>query len=382
MGSFTSIDASLTRYNVENGFSIEQRKGNTFKIFTFKDKVSNIIKFCSVSRQADEDSNGYQRLLNSNKIKAIVRYLEADENNIIPNNIIIAIGKDMDAEVQNGKLKFTYSNDNMALIIDGQHRLNAINSFDADEEVIVTAMVNIDVLEQAIQFITINTKSQSATKVDVKSVLNAEYYKDILTQRLSNAGITNLKTSTILDYFHNSEHSPFKGYLDWSLNRNEDLRIIQLNALEQVVRLCKNEIEEFNEDEDLIIFFISTLWEELHNKFSDCWELSISTKNKECNLLKKSTIIGITEYFIGEAKAAADYSEFFSFDDITNEGIKALLQKSLFFLIDDFWMANWKKGLDTSAGRAMLRSSTKKVIDNIKKGKDWSEKVELIISSN
>ena len=84
MGSFTSIDASLTRYNVENGFSIEQRKGNTFKIFTFKDKVSNIIKFCSVSRQADEDSNGYQRLLNSNKIKAIVRYLEADENNIIP----------------------------------------------------------------------------------------------------------------------------------------------------------------------------------------------------------------------------------------------------------------------------------------------------------
>ena len=300
----------------------------------------------------------------------------------LPNNIIIAIGKDMDAEVQNGKLKFTYSNDNMALIIDGQHRLNAINSFDADEEVIVTAMVNIDVLEQAIQFITINTKSQSATKVDVKSVLNAEYYKDILTQRLSNAGITNLKTSTILDYFHNSEHSPFKGYLDWSLNRNEDLRIIQLNALEQVVRLCKNEIEEFNEDEDLIIFFISTLWEELHNKFSDCWELSISTKNKECNLLKKSTIIGITEYFIGEAKAAADYSEFFSFDDITNEGIKALLQKSLFFLIDDFWMANWKKGLDTSAGRAMLRSSTKKVIDNIKKGKDWSEKVELIISSN
>jgi hypothetical protein len=126
------------------------------------------------------------------------------------------------------------------------------------------------------------------------------------------------------------------------------------------------------------VFFLSVLWNELKNKFTNCWNVSISTKNKDSNFLKKSTIIGVTEYFLLEAVAADDYSDFFKLNDISEESIKTLLTKNLFLLVDEFWYAEWKKGLDTSAGRAVLRSSIKKAIDNIKKGKDWSEKLELI----
>ncbi|MBU0720226.1 DGQHR domain-containing protein [bacterium] len=382
MGIIEQIEDSKYKYVSNNGILLNQRDSCNFKIFTFKEKVSNVMKFTNVTRQADQSKTGYQRIINPNRVKAIVRYLDANPNNIIPNNIVIALTKDeMTSKIDSDQLAFEFdieNNNKQALIIDGQHRLHAINTFDPDEEVLITALVNIDVLEQAIQFITINTKSQSAAKTDVKSVLNADYYQNILTDRLSNAGITNLKTSTVLDYFHKSIHSPFKGYLDWQLTESPNDRIIQLNALEQIVKLCKNEIEEFNEDEDTIIFFLSVLWKELKKKYSACWELSISTQNKESNLLKKSTIIGVTEYFIQEAISANEYSEFFDFNDITEESIKKLLERNLFHLINDFWNANWEKGLDTSAGRAMLKSSIRKTIDNIKKGKDWSEKVDLI----
>lgn len=382
MGIIEQIEDTKYKYISDNGILLSQRNNCNFKIFTFKEKVSNVMKFTNVTRQADQSEAGYQRIINQNRVKAIVRYLDASPNNIIPNNIVIAFTKDeMTSTINNDKLTFEFdieNNNKQALIIDGQHRLHAINKFDSDEEILITALVDIDLLEQAIQFITINTKSQSAAKTDVKSVLNADYYQNILTDRLSNAGITNLKTSTVLDYFHKSVHSPFRGYLDWQLTESPNNRVIQLNALEQIVKLCKNEIEEFNEDEDTIIFFLSVLWNELKSKFNVCWDLSISTQNKESNLLKKSTIIGVTEYFIQEAISANEYSEFFDFNDITKESIKKLLERNLFHLINDFWKANWEKGLDTSAGRAMLKSSIKKTIDNIKKGKDWSEKVDLI----
>lgn len=382
MGNIENIENSKHKYTSDIGITLKQREDCNFKIFTFKEKVSNVIKFTSVTRQADNSEVGYQRIINPNRVKAIVRYLEASPNNIIPNNIVIALTKnEMISDISNDKLTFEFDTENkdkQALIIDGQHRLNAIDKFNSEEEVLITALVDIDLLEQAIQFITINTKSQSAAKTDVKSVLNADFYQNILTDRLSNAGITNLKTSNILDYFHKSIHSPFKGYLDWQLTEIEANRVIQLNALEQIVKLCKNEIEEFNEDEDTIIFFLSVLWNEIKIKFDICWNLSISTQNKESNLLKKSTIIGVTEYFIQEAFSANEYSEFFNFNDISEDSIKKLLERNLFHLINDFWNANWEKGLDTSAGRAMLKSSIKKAIDNIKKGKDWSEKVDLI----
>ncbi|MDY0215113.1 MAG: DGQHR domain-containing protein [Bacilli bacterium] len=383
MGLIEQIDNDKYKYTSDYGLELAMRSECEFRVFTFKEKVSNIMQFTSVTRQDNGDNAGYQRIINPNRVKAIVRYLKASPNNILPNNIVIALTKDeMDYSITNNILSFNFDIVDLAkkaLIIDGQHRLNAMNIFDSNEEIIVTALLDINILEQAIQFITINTKSQSAAKTDVKSVLNADYYQNLLTDRLSNAGITNLKTSTILDYFHKSDYSPFRGYLDWQLTENDEHKIIQLNGLEQIVKLCKNEIEEFNEDEDTIVFFLSVLWNELKVKFKNSWDLSIETKNKESNLLKKSTIVGVTEYFVHEAISANDYAEFFDFNDINEESIKKLLEKNLFYLNNDFWQANWEKGLDTSAGRAMLRSSIKKAIDNIKKGKDWYEKVELIL---
>lgn len=173
MGEISRLNDKVFQYTSTEGIIIKQREGCEYKIFTFKEKASEILKFTNVTRQADKSINGYQRVINPNRVKAIIRFLEAHPNNAIPNNIVIAITKGkMSSSISNNTLVFKYNmedTEEQALIIDGQHRLEAINKFNPDEEVLVTALVDIDILEQAIQFITINTKSQSAAKTDVKS---------------------------------------------------------------------------------------------------------------------------------------------------------------------------------------------------------------------
>lgn len=367
---------------IESGLLLEQRiDDNPIKCFTFVMKVSEVIRFCAVIRQTDNQDDGYQRRVNLNKLKAIKKFMSINKNNIIPNNVIIALGKELNPKVKNSILTFEFNPDEntaeKALIIDGQHRLYGLNEYSKNAKVLITALLDVDIVDQAFQFVVINNKSQSAKVIDVKAVINAEAFKDRLQDRFVEVGIRYGNTSTVLDFFDKNNESPFKQLLDWDLNKND--RIIQLKALEDIFKYAKNTIPAFKEEDDsTVLSFLNIIWTLIKNRFLNEWTLSIKTKNKESNLLKKSTIVALTEYIISESKSAQRYAGF-SFDSFDEESIlEKVLSHTVFKLPNDFFTLDWKGGLDTSGGKELIKESIEQIIDNIENSVPWETSVNVL----
>lgn len=373
----------MTTKTIKNGLILEQRVDeNPIKCFTFVIKASEAIEFCTVIRQVDNKKDGYQRRVNTNKLRSIKKFMAINKNNIIPNNVIIALGKELSPVITNNNtLTFNYNPDEnameKALIIDGQHRLYGLNEYSADSNVLITALIDIDIVDQAFQFVVINNKAQSAKLIDVKAVINAEAFKDKLQDRFIEVGIRYGNTSTILDFFDKNEDSPFKGLLDWDLNKNH--RIIQLKALEDIFKYTQKNIPAFQEEDDeTILNFLNITWTLIKEQFKTEWQKSIDTKHKESNLLKKSTIIALTEYIVSESKSAQRYAGF-SFDTFDESTIKnKVLEQTIFKLPKEFFTKNWKGGLDTSGGKELIQESIERIIDNIDNKISWESNVIVL----
>lgn len=372
----------MTTQIIKNGLILEQRvDGNPIKCFTFVIEASKAIEFCTVIRQVDNIEEGYQRRFNPHKIRAIKNFMEINKNNIIPNNIIIAIGKELNPIIKGDTLEFKFNPEKYAiekaLIIDGQHRLYGLNEYSANSKVLITALIDIDIIDQAFQFVVINNKAQSAKLIDVKAVINAVAFRDKLQERFIEVGIRYGNTSTILDFFDKNKDSPFKGLLDWDLNKNH--RIIQLKALEDIFKYTQKNIPTFQEEDDLTILnFLNIIWTLIKNNFEDEWQKAIDTKHKDSNLLKKSTIIALTEYIVSESKSAQRYAGF-SFETFEESTIKnKVLEQTIFKLPKEFFTRNWKGGLDTSGGKELIQESIERIIDNIENNISWESNVIVL----
>ncbi len=388
------------------GILFEQRDGNNPLIcFVFVEEVQKLVNLSTVARLDDGNKEGYQRLIKCAKVKSIAKFLESNENNIIPNAITLAIGAELNCnleKLQSSQIEFDFDDSkpiflddlmickdsvvntegtpiqNKALIIDGQHRLYGLYKNNPKNKVLVTAIINPDLADQAFQYIVINQKSQSASTVDVKSVINSDEYKNELKERLIEVGITYGKTATILDYFHSHKNSPFEGILDWQNTEDKTKRIVQLNAIEQIYKYCNLEVRGVA-DESQLLEFISILWNKIHELFTDIWDKTIVDK-KYSNLLKKASIISITEFVVREAKIMARQSKK-QILELTIEEIDTIVQNSIGDLPPEFFIVPWQGGLDTSAGREIIKSSIEIVLENISYGYEWNQKVPLFKSS-
>lgn len=388
------------------GILLEQRVGeNPLKCFVFIEEVGKLINLTTVARLDDGNKEGYQRLIKCTKVKSIDKFIKSNPNNIIPNAITIAIGKELDCnleKLESSEIEFEYDDSeplfldnlitckestvdtkgikigNKALIIDGQHRLYGLYKNNPKNKVIVTAIINPELADQAFQYIVINQKSQGASTVDIKSVINSDTYKKDLQDRLIEVGITYGNTATILDYFHSNSESPFKGILDWQNTEDESKRIIQLNAIEQIYKYCNLEIRGVV-DETQLLEFISTLWNKIHDLFEMTWNNTI-VDQKYSNLLKKASIISITEFVVREAKTVARQNKK-QLLELTSDEIKTIVNNSIGDLPPEFFTVTWQGGLDTSAGREIIKSSIEVVLENISYNNDWDQKVPLIKKS-
>ncbi len=370
-----------------DGILLEQRVGeNPIKCFTYIATVKELMEYCTVARQSDGHEKGYQRIIKPAKVKAISKFVEKNINNIIPNSIIVAFGESFNYSLNNEDDKITIhydANDTLekkALIIDGQHRLYGLNEYNENSKVIVTAMLSISEVDQAFQFVVINNKSQGARPVDIKAVVNANAFTDVLKDRFVQVGIRYGNTATVLDYFSKNQNSPFKDLLDWDLNGQLDKRVIQIQALEDIYKYAIKKIPDFQDEESLAFSFLSNLWNVIKKIYPEAWEKSINTKNKDSNLLMKASMIAISQWLIDEAKSAQKYTKFaFSNTDLAIVQ-KEVIEKSLFSIIPpEFWIREWKAGLDTSSGRDMIKESIEKIITNIEKNgiDEWDTKISV-----
>lgn len=369
------------------GILLEQRVDeNPIACFTYIATAKELTEYCTVARQSDGHEKGYQRIIKPAKVKSISKFMEKNINNIIPNSVIIAFGEQFEFTLnsERNKISIKYDEsdgvDKKALIIDGQHRLYGLNEYNENAKIIVTAMLKISEIDQAFQFVVINNKSQGARPVDIKAVINANAFTNVLKSRFVEVGIRYGNTATVLDYFSKNSDSPFKDLLDWDLNKDSDKRIIQIQALEDIYKYAVQKVPDFQDEESMAFSFLSNLWVCIRDFYPNAWSKSINTKNKDSNLLMKASIISISQWLIDEAKSAQKYTGF-SFANTDASIIKSeVIDKSLFSIIpEEFWLREWKGGLDTSAGRDMIKESIEKVILNVEKDgvSGWDTKINV-----
>jgi len=148
---------------VENYFKIEQ---NNLPLYVFSLNAGELYNNFEVSRRLENKEEGYQRIVNENKIKKIVSYLSGKSENsypsIFPNNVLIAL--DNIEETEDGKLLIKDSEIGIkGLIIDGQHRLKGAYEHEINFPLVVIGVTNLEPKYQARLFITIN-KTQTPLK--------------------------------------------------------------------------------------------------------------------------------------------------------------------------------------------------------------------------
>lgn len=217
--------------------------------------VINAKEICALSTilRADSD-NGYQRLLNDNRVKDITKYL--NEGNIIPGSIILSAqsGSMINFDKASNKLKLDNAHNNKLFIIDGQHRVYGAANCDKDILLPVCIFNNLS-LEQEVQyFLDINSNQKGVPKtlrIELLKFLSEPDSKDDIRIRLfkelgedPNSPLYQ-KTSLITSASGKITHVPFQAALDPILDNNilksmdylkkKNLILNYLNAVNRVL---------------------------------------------------------------------------------------------------------------------------------------------------
>ena len=129
----------------------------------FHAPVSEILSWCDI-KLLENGPDGAQRSLNQSRVRAVRRYLE-DELNTVPTAVIVLLSLDPQCyPTGNGnrtaQITIEPQGDTKpGVVIDGQHRLMGVESFDPATHLNVVALLSDDPDEAAFQFFVINNKS-------------------------------------------------------------------------------------------------------------------------------------------------------------------------------------------------------------------------------
>ena len=234
--------------------------------------------------------------------------------------------------------------------------------------VLIVALLDADVQEQAFQFIVINNKAVRVPTDNVKAII-AEIDEKRLSQRLQAAGVRYGEISPILYELNILDASPFKDLLDWDLNRG-GTRIVPLTAIEQALRYMRAEFTMLDEDEDSLLDIFCAVWRGIKAAFPGLWA-------KDNKLMKKVCLNAINEFVVHRIKIAWSMNLF----DIFEPGV--VEEQSLRIaepLVKDFWEAPWPgvQIQDNANMRGMIKRDLEQIVENTKLRRPWNFDVTLV----
>ena len=125
----------------------------TFYVFSIKSDM--LYRIAYVSRREVDKKEGYQRNLSLKRAKEINDYVFRLKG-IIPNNIILNFDVALNYDANKQTISFDVK-DNIAWVIDGQHRLFGLSLSDKAIDIVVVAFENLDIPNQAKIFRVINS---------------------------------------------------------------------------------------------------------------------------------------------------------------------------------------------------------------------------------
>jgi DGQHR domain-containing protein len=369
----------MTEYN---GLLISQAaKGPAF--FAFSDTASEILKWADVKRTYDT-RRGAQRLFSKSHAKSIKNFL-LDDHNVIPTAVILALpkdtyvvekydvtGVDLSSKTSFATLRISVDGVNkVGTVIDGQHRLLALEGTPAP--LLVSVLLDVDTVEEAIQFVVINNKAKRVPSDLVKAIIaempvadRGKFEKRVERIRLSLGSYHNA-----LNILFSDNASPFKGLLDWDLNR-KGKRIVKPLALETGLKRIMLDLRFPELDLDDAVQIFASLWRGVKSAYSQTVNVWGPAPSK---LLSKAVIVALTDYFVERINLKLEEG----FDPTDLDAVSKYSEDTIKGIPAEFWLITWaRKSLDTSAGRDLI----KEAISNMKRAEAMGHDEEILTAAD
>jgi DGQHR domain-containing protein len=386
----TSKTTNLKEYPMRNYsykcLKIVQRDTNASPRFVmFAAKVGEILSWAAIERFTPESQNGSQRIDKPYKIKAVHSFFEVNERNTIPTAVVLGFrpGKvsisDMPGCPDVNEISFSMKNDadvvagednSVATVVDGQHRLLGMKSFNPELFVNVVGVLEADDVETAFQFIVINNKAAKVSSDHLRA-LSLHYHPDELADRLKNVRLNLNANLRFVGFANDLSDSPFKGILNLP-NNKEDQQWIAPAAIEDAVNYIRSQkLPEFIEGDDMVLDIFFKIWATIRSKWQHLWQSG-------SKLFTKVSIVCLTQFLIDNLLRQYDWNGLNIFDQ---EKVQPEINKVVGVLSPEFWAVSteWTaKGLDTQAGRKLLLDALEQMVRNNRQQEPWYSDIGMI----
>jgi DGQHR domain-containing protein len=173
------------------------------KLYVFAMDGETLFRISTISRREEDKERGYQRILKRSRANQIASYID-NQRGMIPNNLIVAF-KDS-VKYTDGKLQIP-DEPEVALVIDGQHRLWGLHTAKTRYKVLVVGFIGLELIRQKELFITINKYQKGVP---------ASLYLDLLPEikDLVEVDPTQYRAVDIVKELNDDETSPWYGQIN------------------------------------------------------------------------------------------------------------------------------------------------------------------------
>jgi DGQHR domain-containing protein len=381
-GQRTRVSLTATNYRYGSFRFSQTIKKKSSALVVFYAPVGEVLSWAEVGVLTSTTS-GHQRERRDAKVKAIGRFLLANERNMIPTAVIVAftrgavafrpLGGALDGlgELQ---IKGTRSSAN---IVDGQHRLYGMEQHDAGAKVAIVGLLDADDVEKAFHFLVINNKSTKVPTTHVKAVL-ASMQETALIDRLRGAGIAfDADGIRDVDVINTDKDSPFYHSVAWSTTPQAS-RLVQATALEASLAYLGNLSVPELEDRDVRRSFFLAMWKAIKETWGTLW-----TENSR--LISKVGVVCLTRFLSDRITTWAD-NDRIEINILDLEQIATQTREIIAVMDTRFWTHAWAErasgGFDTNQGRDRVVAALTRLYRNGKRNLPWNEDIDIIEPSD
>ncbi|WP_159462640.1 DGQHR domain-containing protein [Caballeronia glebae] len=371
----------ITQVREYHGFCFQQRRGAGPRLVMFHAPVHEILQWAAVG-ELGPNSRGPQREKKEARVQAISKFLSADPQNTIPSALILAFGEGnasfapLEPAVPGssaGKISINLSAAPAATIVDGQHRLFGIDSFDPQTHVPIVALLDADSVERAFQFLVINNKSSRVAATHTKALL-AKMKGTPLATRLKGAKLAfDVEGIKDVDLINSDPDSPFFQTIDWTTTPQEN-RMVQATSIEiSLDYIVGLGIPEY-QDRDVCRSVFLTIWKAIKAYWPSLWVTN-------SRLISKIGIICLTRFVADRITNWAD-SDDLDIEVTDLEQIESQTKKIIKHMDMRFWTTPWSEkaqgGFDTNQGRERVMSAITQLYRNGKRDIAWYSDIDII----
>lgn len=276
----------MSTLQVKNCIKINQNNLNLYIFVLTSEQIHNNFV---VSRRFERDE-GYQRVLNSTKVKNIKNYLDGkndeDYPSLLPNSVLIAL----DNVQYNEENKILTLSDNqegyMGLIIDGQHRSEGAYAHNSSFPLVIIGIEGLEPKYQARLFITINDTQKSLPKSLYRDLFSLITDENIDEKLLNSEDLEiDIKATEIAKALNSDDETSLYEVIDLTGERQSGyLSLMEfIRNVKPYINYENGKFKEFTFKEQVKI--IDNYFRAIKNVYKDEWE-------KDKKPLFKTTIFG------------------------------------------------------------------------------------------